>query len=83
MVVGHIVHITSNVRGDDGRLMCYNLEFEEEGQADAFMNELHSAMSHNGLVKVLDDPRLKQITWLAAGNILEVRRRRTQGGQAR
>jgi hypothetical protein len=83
MPEAHIVHITTSVRGDDNRLMCYNCEFEDEGAADAFMNELFEAAASNRLIKVADDPRLKQASWLNAANVLEVRRRRTQGGQVR
>lgn len=71
----HLIHITTSVRGSDGNLVAYNLEFDQEVAADDFVTMLSHAIPERKVIKIVEEPHLQQVTYLNAGLILEVRRR--------
>ncbi|GMV36247.1 MAG: hypothetical protein AMXMBFR61_07550 [Fimbriimonadales bacterium] len=76
-----MVHIVSTVRGDDNRLVTYNLAFDTEQEADQFTEMLLDAVPRGGMVKIADDQRLRQSNFINAAQVLEVRRRQKRAGE--
>ncbi|MEP0767003.1 MAG: hypothetical protein HRF45_10750 [Fimbriimonadia bacterium] len=76
-----MVHIVSTVRGDDNRLVTYNLSFDTEQEADRFTEMLMEAVPKGGMIKIADDERIRQSNFINAAQILEIRRRHKRAGE--
>jgi hypothetical protein len=71
----HVIHIITATRGNDGKLITFDMSYDDEAAANKIIAQLEDAIPNNKLIRVVDDRRLEQTVWLAAGQIIEVRRR--------